>query len=410
MAAVPFESIGANSVIHNPFSTFVWLYIRIVATQLVMKHLLLCIFICLSWLSCQAQIYIPTSLMPRTGDTLLTAVDNLPANIRNIGSGRNQRWDFAMLEAPYTRSTVWRAASKGSADKFFKNAEYTAPLDEQTEGYFRTEGNDLILVGAVGPDPLNLNKKSILRYSPGLVERRYGLRYGDAFQADGNLVLTLGEDEIPSWFRKKLPVSPDSLRLRVSYDRQYDADSYGRIIVPGGIFEVLREKRIEIVEMKLEVKVGRRRWQDVTRSVRDRELLRTQKRISYHFYNSKSKEPVARVWMSPNEKKVLKIEFKPREEENPVQNLASVRPDIYVSPNPAISDVRFEFFNLSPGTYKLSIYNIIGQEEWSKMYTINGNYTEQVDISKLKKGAYLYSLKDERGRTLSTKRLMVIRP
>jgi hypothetical protein len=173
---------------------------------------------------------------------------------------------------------------------------------------------------------------------------------------------------------------------------------------------VLREKRIEIVEMKLEVKVGRRRWQDVTRSVRDRELLRTQKRISYHFYNSKSKEPVARVWMSPNEKKVLKIEFKPREEENPVQNLASVRPDIYVSPNPAISDVRFEFFNLSPGTYKLSIYNIIGQEEWSKMYTINGNYTEQVDISKLKKGAYLYSLKDERGRTLSTKRLMVIRP
>ena len=93
-----------------------------------------------------------------------------------------------------------------------------------------------------------------------------------------------------------------------------------------------------------------------------------------------------------------------------MQNLASVRPDIYVSPNPAISDVRFEFFNLSPGTYKLSIYNIIGQEEWSKMYTINGNYTEQVDISKLKKGAYLYSLKDERGRTLSTKRLMVIRP
>ncbi len=375
-----------------------------------MQHLLLCLFSCLSWHFIQAQIFVPTSLMPRAGDTLLTAVDNLPTYIKSIGSGRNQRWDFAMLEAPYTRSSVWKPAAKGSAPSFFKNAEYTAPVDEQTEGYYRTQGNDLLLLGAVGPDPLNLSRKSVLHYSPGLVERRYGLRYGDAFQADANLVLTLGEDEIPSWFRKKLPVSPDSLRLRVSYDRQYDVDSYGRMIVPGGIFEVIRERRIEIIEMRLEVKVGRRRWQEVTKSLKDKELLRTQKKISYHFYASSSKEPVARVWMSSNEKKVLKIEFKPRERENTVQNIASVRPDIYVSPNPAISSVRFEFYNLPPGTYKLSIFNIIGQEEWSKMYTITGNYAEQVDISQLKKGAYLYSLKDERGRTLSTKRLMVIRP
>lgn len=374
-----------------------------------MQRLLPCLFFCFCWLLSQAQIFVPASLMPRTGDTLLTAVDNLPS-IKNIASGRHQRWDFAMLEAPYTRSTVWKSASKGSAASFFKGAEYTAPLDEQSEGYYRTQGNDLILLGIIGPDPLNLSRKSVLRFSPGLVERRYNLRYGDAFQDEANLVLTLGEDDIPSWFRKKLPVSPDSLRLRVNYDRQYDVDSYGRMIVPGGIFDVIRERRIEIIDMRLEVKVGRRRWQDITKSIKDKELIRSQKKISYHFYSSNSKEPVAKVWMSSNEKKVLKIEFKPREQESVIQNITSVRPDIYVSPNPAIASVRFEFFNLPPGTYKLSIFNIIGQEEWSKMYTINGNYAEQVDISQLKKGAYLYSLKDERGRTMSTKRLMVIRP
>jgi hypothetical protein len=374
-----------------------------------MKHLLLCLCLGLCSQYAPAQITISSALMPKAGDTLLTAVDNLPG-VKAIGAGRSQRWDFSMLEAPYTRSTVWRSASKSNAAQTFRNAEYSAPVDEQTEGYYRTQGNDLILLGAIGPDPLNLNRKSVLRYSPGLVERRYGLRYGDAFQSESNLVLTLGENNIPNWFRKKLPVSPDSIRLRVSYDRQYHVDSYGRMIVPGGIFDVLREKRIEIIEMRLEVKVGRRRWQDVSKSIKDKELLRSQKRISYHFYSNNSKEPIARVWMSSNEKKVLKIEFKPRERENTIQNISSVRPDIYVSPNPAISDVRFEFFNLAPGTYKLSIFNIIGQEEWSKMYTINGNYAEQVDISQLKKGAYLYSLKDERGRTLSTKRLMVIRP
>ncbi|MBK9488376.1 MAG: T9SS type A sorting domain-containing protein [Haliscomenobacter sp.] len=247
-----------------------------------------------------------------------------------------------------------------------------------------------------------------MRYSPGLLERRYGLRYGDAFQADANLVLTLGENDIPSWFRKNFQLVLIQ-SVWVSFDRQYDVDSYGRLIVPVGFLK-WQGKRIEIVEMRLEVKVGRRRWQDISRSIKDKELLRSRKNISYHFYSNEAKEPIARVWMNASEKKVLKIEFKPRERENPVQNLANVKPDIYVSPNPAIASVRFEFYNLPPGTYRLSIFNIIGQEEWSKMYTINGNYAEQVDISQLKKGAYLYSLKDERGRTLSTKRLMVIRP
>ncbi|MBK9488375.1 MAG: hypothetical protein IPO07_05975 [Haliscomenobacter sp.] len=110
-----------------------------------MKHLLLCFVIGLSWQISPAQIFIPTSMMPRAGDTLLTAVDNLPANIRNIFSGRNQRWDFAMLEAPYSRSAVWRTAAKGNVAEVFKNAAFTAPVDEHTEGYYRTQGNDLIL-------------------------------------------------------------------------------------------------------------------------------------------------------------------------------------------------------------------------------------------------------------------------
>jgi hypothetical protein len=43
----------------------------------------------------------------------------------------------------------------------------------------------------------------------------------------------------------------------------------------------------------------------VTKSIKDKELLRTQKKISYHFYARSSKEPVAQVWMSSNEKKGL---------------------------------------------------------------------------------------------------------
>ena len=36
--------------------------------------------------------------------------------------------------------------------------------------------------------------------------------------------------------------------------------------------------------------------------------------------------------------------------------------------------------------------------------------TIKLDISKLRKGTYLYSLTDAKGKTIATRRLMVIRP
>ncbi|MCB0598025.1 MAG: T9SS type A sorting domain-containing protein, partial [Phaeodactylibacter sp.] len=69
-----------------------------------------------------------------------------------------------------------------------------------------------------------------------------------------------------------------------------------------------------------------------------------------------------------------------------------------------------EFTNLAPGRYKLKIHNILGIEEWRKTYQISGNHTEKVDISSLRKGTYLYSLVDDRGKTITTRRLIVVRP
>ena len=49
-------------------------------------------------------------------------------------------------------------------------------------------------------------------------------------------------------------------------------------------------------------------------------------------------------------------------------------------------------------------------EQWSRTYYIDGNRTEKVDVSELRKGTYLYSLSNEQGKTLSTRRLIVVRP
>ena len=88
----------------------------------------------------------------------------------------------------------------------------------------------------------------------------------------------------------------------------------------------------------------------------------------------------------------------------------STQPDVYAYPNPAINDVRFEFSNLPPAKYKLKVFNILGMTLMEEDYQLSGFKTVKWDVSKLRKGTYLYSLVNNEGKTIATRRLMVIRP
>jgi hypothetical protein len=393
-------------------SIFSWAYVPLPGNSVIeLMRTCFLVILCLVWSFLGlAQVSIPSSHLPRVGDTVTQGTDNLPGTVRNLSSGRNQRWDLTVLEAPFLRQAIWKPASKGTYPQAFRNATLCVQSDPLTESYYRTEAGSLILVGSIGPDPLNISRKALQYFSGGLIERKFPMRYGEGFSTDTKVVLLYGESEIPSWLRKKLPLSPDSIKLTIEYDRYFYADGYGKLVSPGGFFDVLRQKMTQTLDFELEAKVGRRRWQNITRAVKDKQLLRRQQQISYSFYSPEEKEPVVRLWMSDNERKVARADFFNNEPQQKVQNEGSVKPDLYASPNPAIASVRFEFLNLPSGTYTLSIFNILGQREWQKQYQINGNFTEKVDITSFKKGTYLYSLKDETGRTISAKKLMVIRP
>ncbi|MCB0623208.1 MAG: T9SS type A sorting domain-containing protein, partial [Saprospiraceae bacterium] len=95
---------------------------------------------------------------------------------------------------------------------------------------------------------------------------------------------------------------------------------------------------------------------------------------------------------------------------NQTVDLGAVQPILFAYPNPAIEEVRFDFNGLLPGNYDLKIYNILGQLVWERNFWLAGNRTEKVNLARLRKGTYLYSLVDSNGKTLATKRLMIVRP
>ena len=85
--------------------------------------------------------------------------------------------------------------------------------------------------------------------------------------------------------------------------------------------------------------------------------------------------------------------------------------DVMAYPNPTFGEVKFELLNFSPGDYRIEIYNIIGKKLWSTGFSIDHSIRSiKENFSFLKKGTYLYSIIDSRGRKIATKRLVIITP
>lgn len=342
--------------------------------------------------------------MPKDGDTFYLAIDQMPSSIQVTSPGPNQRWDFTTLLAPYSRAYLWKS-------------EYAAgtPLlksqtDVFTEAIYHRTGNGLFLLSARGQDPLGLSRNAQVSFSPALKIRSYPMRYRDQHTQRYTMTITSGSNDVAPAILKKLPYRPDSLRLRVAVERYVEVDAWGRMIIPGGIHNVLRERQEEHFTVQIDARVGNRKWQHITHLVPLSQLLLKQDIKNYLYYTDELPEPIANVSVNPVNQTVLRVEFKAHNVEEDFPLLISSRPNVFAYPNPVIALARFEFFNLPPGDYELSIYNLLGVPLIQKHYQINGNRTERIDVSDLRKGPYLYALKDERGNTIITKRLVVIRP
>lgn len=378
-----------------------------------MKQTLLLYFIGISLIT-QAQITVTNATFPAAWDTLLTAVDNLPSNINIQTPGGDLSWDFTTLQAPFTRSNVVKPATEGGAYDQFPTADLIVNLTENGEGYINVTDDEVQLIGFSGEDPLGQGIQVTASFDPPLIQKRAPMNFFDVHQSESALVIPISADDLPSELLNQLPITPDSIRIRYTFDRLDVVDAWGTITIPGGIFDVLREKRIEVSELRLDAKLGIFDWFDITDialQAAGLQQLGSDTTITYNYFNEESKEPIALVTMNNSETTVESVIYKAHELSTQVQNIEKMKPGVYAFPNPAIVNVRFEFSNLQPGKYSLNIYNILGVEVWSKDYSINTGYlTEKENISSLRKGTYLYSLVDEHGKTISTKRLIVVRP
>ncbi|RMG85654.1 MAG: T9SS C-terminal target domain-containing protein [Bacteroidetes bacterium] len=360
-----------------------------------------------------AQVTITADLFPTVGDTLRTAVDNLPENITITPPGGGQTWNYSSLNAPFEVVDVYRDAAEGSVFSEVSDADVLLETAQVGESYYKVTANAFELVAVNGGGQIGLNLNTLIRFNPPLIERHEILTFPQQDVSTSHIFVAMATDDLPQEILDllDLPLLPDSIRLNIETERSDFVDAWGTMTIPGGTYDVVRFKRTQTNNIMVEALVPIIGWTDVTDLVAPfLDNFGNGTTVSYHFLSDQAKEPIAVVTMNADETQATQVIFKSNDIFSGLEERATSQPNVYAYPNPAIFDTRFEFANLPKGIYTLRIYNILGVPVWEQKYDIAGSRTVKVQLDTFSKGTYLYSLISPKGKTLMTKRLMIVRP
>lgn len=377
-----------------------------------MKRKLLFLFWWAFSTSLLAQIEVTNDNFPVLGDTLLTTTDDMPTGIEPGDTGADQVWDFSTLSGNISNEIIYQDAVNGSAAADLPNADLFTDLFG-AETYYQTTDTELLLIAGKGTDPTGFGIEALVKFTPPIIERRAPMNFGDVNSSEANASFAFGAEVIPDSLLAAFPIVPDSIRIRINQDRTDVVDAYGTLTIPGGTYEVLRETRTQTRSTRVDVLLPFLGWQDVTDVIAglvgvDAGLGEVAT-VNYLFFSNQEKEIIANVTADETGDTVNNVTYKDNGIIDNTDDLILNQPRVKVYPNPAQNQASFDFENMEAGNYTLKIYNILGVALTQNDFYINGAQTEVMDLSSFQQGTYLYSVLNEKGKTLTTKRLIIVK-
>ena len=356
----------------------------------------------------QAQVSITNSYFIAANDSLktATALPQFLANVRvTAASATAQTWDYSFLRSA-SNSTAFQtqrylAATDTGVLREFPGAEL---MRELGGGRFAVYNVTATRFELIGYNKVNLgstlNLPVVARFIQPVLERRAPLAYNSTNKNSSSYVVAFPSSIVPDTILSLLPIRPDSIRIRYQTTRNDQIDAFGTISIPGLTKEVLRERRYEETELKLEAKLNPLPWIDITNIVLQNGLQRPRDTtIRYFFWANNIKEPLAVITTDISEK-VTGVEYKYGAINTGIQKSAYTEgmPDMDISPNPTRGSVVLGLKNVTPGIYYVSFFDLRGKFMLAeKRQLIEKEEKWRVDLSDLPNGTYTIQLKGNNG-------------
>ncbi len=346
-----------------------------------------------------AQITVTNATFPAVGDTLKTAVDMAPSGILITAPGGPFAWDFSSLTPDLNQETVFQAASSGSVFASFPDADLVSIGQGGAETYYSISATTFNNLGFSGTDPTGgLPIQTEFKFNPPVPELRAPLNFIDNHIAESSLDVAFSLDAIPANILDSLGIPTtivDSIRIKAIASRFELVDAYGTLAIPGGSYDVLREKRTEYRDTRLEIHLTFPFpfWQDITSQLGPAAGFGQDTILSYRFISNTEKEIIAVVTTDVSSTTPEQVTYKDNGIPNAADEKFAASPKVAVSPNPTSGVLYFDFENGETGSYDLSIFNSTGSLVLEKKLSLNGSQSEHVPFGQFGPGTYFYQIK-----------------
>lgn len=368
---------------------------------------------CLIWLLyCEVvsgQIILTDAYFPEIGDSLLT--DQVPdADLSAIvfqAPGANLSWDFGW---PSTRFSFTELIDAVDNEPEFPLATSRTTSSAFTFEYYQRTDTAFNLVGLVGGLPFFRGLPLSTALDPVRTLRRKGITYGDRFEGTSVWRTVVSTDSLPADILSSklgtLLLAFDSIEIKSTSARIDEVDAYGNLRLEGYDYQVLREKRVELMETRLSLKQSGGAFFDITATVLQldpgygRYLGEQPSEGTYFFWAREIKEPVVEIEFDENEQPKTLL-FK----RNGMGDITAVsEPQIItmgISPNPLTDEFRLDFQLRRPAAVTVRLMDHAGRavRAWELGPRSGGAETFRGSLADLVTGIYSLELLTPEGST-----------
>ncbi len=366
---------------------------------------------------CMAQITLTAAgYFPNAGDSLRTVTATPQTTARIVmtpASATQQTWDYTALRSTplINVQKFFDAATDTAMQRAFPGVDLVTKQgvgQTQTACYNKTLTR-FELMGYKGVALQGLNLALNPAFTPSIPMRRAPLIYNTG---NNNLryafLLPFAANILPDSLLNLLPVRPDSLRIDFASIRTDKVDAWGTLKIPGGTFDVLRERRFTIDETRIEMKVNLLRiWVDITPILFNTPQGNPSRdtTISYYFWSNTAKEPIAVATVKGLTDSASSIDYK-YFLVSPVENAVSNDSKIKLYPNPVSSAF---YLDLEPaGQFVLTLNDATGKVLWKQNIESAGHQTIQIPVNHLPDGMYWGVLHDATGQRVFAKPILKV--
>lgn len=342
--------------------------------------------------------------LPKVGDVHYYKMDNLPDQI-NLNLENNRKvWNLTTLSSPTANEYPFKAATESMFAIYFPGATLVSYDLRQNERFYKRIGNTLFLIGEVQKSGHDKVHPIVKKYSDAKPMYTSELTSGkeDSYQTKWETVFNGSE------LGKKGVDATVLYKLETTEDNEETVSQPGTVYLPTEQYPAMYLMRNVFSTFKWYKQIGTT-WKEISPTeISNVPLELEESRTEVYFFNEKSQEWIAELRLNAA-KRVVSAMYK--SDANQVKSRGNTADsEFYLYPNPTFGVIRMDFANMSSGTYTLEIYNIIGKKLWANKYAIQGYTTIREDLRFLNRGTYLYSIADQRGHKLLTRRLAVITP